>query len=63
MMKLIKYDVIEVLNFRSLLSSFQEALSVNYRNYIISMSILHRYTILTSKAAGLQPPSLPLMNM
>ena len=34
MIKLIKYDVIEVLNFRSLLSSFQEALSVNYHNYV-----------------------------
>ena len=32
MMKLIKHNVIEVLNFRSLLSSFQEALSVNYNN-------------------------------
>ncbi len=29
--------------------------------YIISMSILHKDTILTSKAAGLQPPSLPSM--
>ena len=31
--------------------------------YIISMSILHRDTMLTSKAAGLQPPSLPSMNI